>query len=166
MNEQACCFTGHRVIPEDKYPIIRERLRGQAELLTAQGVREFIAGGAGGFDTMAALTVLPLKEKFPDAGLKLILALPCRDQEKYWSLEDKKIYGFILEKADETVYISENYRKECMLARDRYMVDRSGVCVCWLTARMGGTAYTVRYARQKGLRIINLAARGTRAVDS
>ena len=31
------------------------------------------------------------------------------------------------------------------------------VCVCYLNRESGGTAYTVRYAKRKGLEIINLA---------
>ncbi len=40
---------------------------------------------------------------------------------------------------------------------NRYLVDNSGVCVCYLTRDAGGTAYTVNYAKRQGLEIINLA---------
>ena len=38
----------------------------------------------------------------------------------------------------------------------RRLVEESRVCVCHLGKKTGGTAYTVRYARQKGLTVINL----------
>lgn len=44
-----------------------------------------------------------------------------------------------------------------MFKRNRHLVDNSSVCVAYLTANSGGTAYTVNYAESKGLKIINLA---------
>ena len=43
-----------------------------------------------------------------------------------------------------------------MHRRYRHLVDHSGVCVCYLNRDSGGTAYTVRYAKEKGLEIVNL----------
>ena len=43
-----------------------------------------------------------------------------------------------------------------MFKRNRHLVDNSSVCVCYLTKDSGGTAYTVRYAKEKGLEIVNL----------
>ena len=58
--------------------------------LIENGYCYFGAGGALGFDTVAAQTVLHLKEKYPH--IKLILVLPCVDQAKSWSYEDKVVY--------------------------------------------------------------------------
>ena len=55
------------------------------------------------------------------------------------------------------VCLSERYYQGCMHERNRYMVDHSRVCICYLTERTGGTAYTVEYARSRGLKIFNLA---------
>ena len=44
-----------------------------------------------------------------------------------------------------------------MHQRNRALVDRSAFCICYLRTQTGGTAYTVRYAREKGLKIWNLA---------
>ena len=85
------------------------------------------------------------------------MVLPCKDQTKGWTREDEKIYNQILKKADKVVYTSENYYNGCMHKRNRRMTDNSGVCVCYITKNIGGTAYTVDYAKQKGLRIINMA---------
>ena len=149
------CFTGHRVIPEKDYPEIQKRLEDEIIALIHQGARYFGAGGALGFDTMAALCVLKLRTEFPH--IRLILVLPCREQAERWSERNKKIYGQILKQADKVVYTAERYYRGCMLKRNRYLVDNSAICVCYLTEDSGGTAYTAEYARQKGLQIINLA---------
>ena len=55
------------------------------------------------------------------------------------------------------VYTSQEYTKGCMHKRNRHLVDHSSVCVCYLTKKDGGTAYTVDYAERQGLEVINLA---------
>ena len=85
------------------------------------------------------------------------MVLPCKTQADRWNERDKKIYEDILGKADKRVYLSEHYYDGCMHARNRHLVDCSGICVGYLTRSSGGTAYTVDYARQKGVRVINLA---------
>lgn len=153
--KQTCCFTGHRTIPECEYQKIQKHLDTKLRQLIYQGVRYFGAGGALGFDTTAVLTVLKLKHEFPH--LRLILVLPCKEQTKGWNEKDIKIYNQIRDEADKVVYVSEHYHRSCMHVRNRHLVDNSSVCICYLTKKSGGTAYTVDYARRKELTIINLA---------
>lgn len=44
-----------------------------------------------------------------------------------------------------------------MHKRNRHLVNDSSVCVCYQTRLGGGTAYTVGYAKEKGLAIIDVA---------
>ena len=156
MKEYTCCFTGHRKIAPAQQMIVAERLCDTVEKLIRGGFTEFLAGGALGFDTMAAQCVLSLKEKYPH--IKLVLALPCVTQTKGWSAEDVWIYENIKQQADKVVYTSQESARGCMFKRNRYLVDHSSVCVAYLTGNKGGTAYTVAYANQKGLNVINLGA--------
>ena len=156
MKEYTCCFTGHRKIAPAQQMIVAERLCDTVEKLIRGGFTEFLAGGALGFDTMAAQCVLSLKEKYPH--IKLVLALPCVTQTKGWSAEDVWIYENIKQQADKVVYTSQESARGCMFKRNRYLVDHSSVCVAYLTGNKGGTAYTVAYANQKGLIVINLGA--------
>ena len=59
--------------------------------------------------------------------------------------------------ADEIIYISEVYYRGCMQKRNRYMVDHSVICLCYLTETSGGTKYTIDYCKKQGKEIINLA---------
>lgn len=155
MNNLTCCFTGHRFIPQEDSDEIKYRLENIIIQLIEQGVKFFGAGGALGFDTLAAQTVLKLKGRFPH--IRLILVLPCKDQTKSWKEEDKIIYNNIMAKADKAVYTSEYYYNGCMHTRNRHLVDNSQFCICYLTENKGGTAYTVDYAKKKGLKIFNVA---------
>ena len=154
MRERTCCFTGHRRIPEEEREALAGRLEETLVGLIREGVRWFGAGGALGFDTLAAQTVLRLRERYPQ--IRLILVLPCPEQDRGWRAEDVRVYREIFARADKTVYVSPRYIKGCMHRRNRHLVDHSGVCVCYLTQSTGGTAYTVDYARARGLRVINL----------
>ena len=151
----ACCFTGHRNIPQRKSGQIQERLRNEIVTAIQNGYTFFYAGGAIGFDTMAAQAVLELKAQYPH--IKLILVLPCVNQTDGWEQSDIDEYERIRVLADEIIYTSEENKKGCMHKRNRYLVDHSSLCICYMTRKSGGTAYTVKYATSNGLKIINIS---------
>lgn len=155
MKEQTACFTGHRKIPFGHAHGIKRRLRDTIVELIDQGYRFFGAGGALGFDTIAAQTVLELKKEYPQ--IRLILVLPCLSQADRWDEKDKSVYEDIKRQADKVVYTSQDYTRDCMFKRNRHLVDGSSVCICYLIEQTGGTAYTVEYAKKNNLRVINLA---------
>lgn len=155
MKNITCCFTGHRHIPLSKRKAVVQRLKTELSALINNGYQFFGAGGALGFDTIAAQTVLDLKEKY--SHIKLILVLPCPNQTMGWKEKDIEIYEKIKQQADKVVYTSKECRKGCMHKRNRHLVDNSSVCICYLTEDTGGTAYTVKYAKSKNLTIINIA---------
>ena len=155
MREKTCCFTGHRsILSTDRERITRHLEETITELIHA-GIDRFVTGGARGFDTLAAQAVLLLRKEHPD--IKLILALPCLSQTRGWCKKDIAAYETIKSQADEIVYTSQDYTRGCMHKRNRYMVDNSGLCVCYWIRDKGGTAYTVHYAEKEGLKIINIA---------
>ena len=147
-----CCFTGHRVIPKEQMENIERQTKEVCENLIRKGYRVFIAGGALGFDTICAKCVLELREIYED--IKLVIAVPCKEQDKGWSKADSEIYHNILNMADEVKLVSEHYTAGCMQKRNRFMVDNSSVCVAYLKKMRGGTAYTVSYASDCGAEII------------
>ena len=134
---------------------IEKKLKKTLEALIDNGYCYFGAGDALGFDTIAAQTVLGLKKKHPE--IKLILVLPCKNQTRGWEEKDVSVYESIIEQADKVVYTQEHYDRGCMFKRNRHLVDNSSVCVAYLTEEKGGTAYTVNYANQKGVKVINIA---------
>lgn len=152
---RTACFTGHRELPTENLPEISKRLEDTLLALIEQGYCYFGAGGALGFDTLAAQTVLRLRERYPQ--IRLILVLPCLNQTRGWQQADVDIYEELKRRADKVTYTSESYFRGCMQKRNRHLVDNSSGCICYLTKPTGGTAYTVDYARRRGLRIINIA---------
>lgn len=155
IKELTACFTGHRYLPAEQAGVISCRLEKTLTAYIEKGYRYFGAGGALGFDTLAAQTVLKLKEKYP--YIRLILVLPCRSQTKGWRQDDMALYEDIKLQADKVVYTAEAYTQGCMLKRNRYLVDNSSLCICYFTGKSGGTAYTVHYANKQGVDVVNLA---------
>ena len=151
-----CCFTGHRTIPENDTESVRAMLRTTIDTLYREmGVTTFYAGGCTGFDTLAAQAVLEYRSSHPD--VELIVVVPYCDQPMGWNQDDKAEYDRILAAASDAVCLADHYYNGCMPRRNRYMVDRSAVCVSYQTKPDGGTATTVKYAQRKGLTVWNLA---------
>ena len=151
----ACCFSGHRQIPEGQYEAIAAETALWVRWLYQQGVTRFYAGGALGFDFIAAVTVINLRRELPE--LRLTLAIPHRHYDRVWTEWDQERYRPVLRAADEVLYLYDDYRSWVMHSRNRYMVEHSTVCLCYMTEDGSGTGYTVSYARKKGLTIINVA---------
>ena len=131
MRKETCCFTGHRQIPQGEQEEIANRLERVIAALYQKGVRYYGAGGALGFDALAARTVIRLRGNSP--GMKLILVLPCLTQTRGWGPEDIAEYERIRAQADKVVYTAQQYTPGCMHRRNRHLADHSGVCVCYLT---------------------------------
>jgi len=161
MIEWCCAFTGHR---PKKFPwgdneadgrcvALKQKLAAEITKLVKAGYTDFFSGMAEGADTWSALTVLALKKETPT--LKLHCVLPCEGQADGWSASARERYFAILGQADEVVYVSREYSKDCMLKRNRYLVDYAACLLAVYNGEWrGGTAMTVRYARKKGREII------------
>ena len=155
MKEKTCSFTGHRDISVFKLPVLKRALKKEITQLIGRGYELFVAGGALGFDTLAAKTVLDLKKDFPHISLHL--ALPCPEQDKYWTEKQKSEYKDILAKADSFEYVRQSYTRYCMFERNRRMVDLSSIVIAYYDGEnKGGTASTVKYANQKRVEVVNL----------
>ena len=154
-NNKIVCFTGHRRIPhEDRARLIRA-LNAEVARQIEAGATVFRAGGALGFDTLAAITVLRHKKENPHIKLELIL--PCPSQADGWQQEDKILYQQILSLADSHLYVSRDYYNGVLHLRNRRLVEGADVCVAYLTRSTGsGSAYTSMLAIQSGLEFVNL----------
>ncbi len=155
-----CCFSGHRRLSLEEIQVIQHELLSVIEtILIDREPCQFLAGGALGFDTIAAETVLFFREIYP--WIRLILVLPCQNQTKGWPQKEIDRYEKICSQADEIIYTSQAYYNGCMLFRDRYLAEHSDVCIAFLRPNIqkGGTRYTVNYCLEKGVSVVNIAER-------
>lgn len=149
-----CCFTGHRSIePQhaERLPLV---LENAVRAAVSEGYFIFVCGGALGFDTLAAETVLSLKNEL--SHINLIVVAPYEGQADNWSSADRLRYERIRNACDDYRCLSANYTTQCMRKRNRYMVELSGGCIAYCTHSRSGSSQTVGMARENGLQIIDL----------
>lgn len=150
-------FTGHRAFFYDKE--VYQNCWDLLIKLMKEGVTDFYAGGAMGWDMIFAGMVLKMRENHvPFIKLHLVLPCPPEEQTAKWDDYYKKEYKRILEAADSVEIISEHYEKICMKKRNERLVELGDVCVCYYNEKKtrSGTGQTVRIAEKQGKEIINL----------
>ena len=85
--------------------------------------------------------------KYNEAAADCVL--PCKGQESKWTVSAQEHYRSILAQANEVVYVGQEYSRDCMLKRNRYLVDHSSFLLAIYNGSFrSGTGATVRYARQ------------------
>lgn len=169
-----CCFTGHR--PEKlggydynspKNKEIKKRLEEACKnLIQSEGVDTFIVGGALGIDQMAFDVVYSLKETY---DLKIVVAIPFKNQASKWPISSVNYYNSQLSKADSLVYVDTleryaikgytigDYYPAKMQKRNEYMVDNSDFIIAYFDGSKGGTANCLKYwERVKDSKPINI----------
>ena len=154
MEKLGCSFTGHRIIDREHTETIGGLLSRAVEFAYNEGCRVFYAGGAMGFDTLAAREVIRFRLTHPDVSLVLIL--PCINQNEKWSDSATSAYEFVLSAADEIRYISDEYTDGCMKARNRALVDACDILIAYVGRGRSGSGQTLRMAESDGKRVYNL----------
>lgn len=160
--DNTCCFSGYR--PE-KLPwgqnendsrclILKEKLYDIVSAVYTSGIRHYICGMALGSDTFFCEAVLQFREDHPD--LTLEAALPCEDQAARWSEAQRSRYFKLIGQCDVETFVGKKYTPDCMMRRNRYMVDHSSILIAVYDGRFGGTMHTVGYAKANGLEIIQI----------
>lgn len=155
------CFTGHR----NKYfsfgfneadvacVSLQKAICDEIEnLITTEGAYRFITGMAQGVDFWCAEAVLDLQKIYPQ--IKLFAALPCGDQSAKWSKKQQSRWKAILNRCERVHVLREHYTRDCMMARNKFMVNNSDyVLAVYSDKRRSGTGATISYAREQGRKI-------------
>ncbi len=156
MRKITCAFTGHRPSKlsfgfdeeHEKCVKLKQVLREQIVTLIQSGVSTFLSGMDLGTDLWCSEIVLELKRHYPN--IRLTAVKPCENQADKWSIELRERYFNALAVCDNEILISTRYTDRCMLERDHYLVDNADCLLAVYDGhRVGGKAYTVKYARAK-----------------
>ena len=160
--EKTCCFTGHRPMKlpwgmNEKDPRcvdLKLELAARLEGIYQMGYRHFICGMALGCDMYFAEAVLELRQQHTDVTLEA--AIPFGDQPGKWGVDQRQRYNRLIDSADKVTVLQVTYSKDCMMQRNRYMVDRASLLVACFDGRPGGTMNTILYAQRSGVQVIIL----------
>ena len=153
MNIYTVTFFGHRnlsdqfTIEERLDPILRD-------LINTKEYIEFLVGSDGDFDQFVSSAIIRAKEKYGYGNVSHILVLPYERADYRDNKESFEQYY------DEVQICAESqgaYPKAAIVIRNRAMVDRSDMVICYVEHRSGGAYAAVSYAEKQGKHIINLA---------
>lgn len=159
--EITCAFTGHR---SKRFPwkydenacdcvLLKEVLAEQIRELIARDVTTYLSGMALGGRPLER----PDRPESPqrNPALQLYCILSCEGQEDKWPALEKERYYSILRQANHVVYVNREYKGNCMLERNRYMMDHSSfLLVVYNGKAQSGTGSTVNNARRMGQEIV------------
>ena len=158
--EITCCFTGHR---PSKLPwgqnendlrciAVKQELASRLEGVYETGFRHFMCGMAIGCDMYFAEAVLALREKHPDVSLEAVI--PCGTQPDRWAKPLRMRYTSLLDRCDSVKVLQIMYSRDCMMRRNKYMVDNSSLLLGCFMGIPGGTMNTIVYAERSGLKVV------------
>lgn len=158
--ELCCCFTGHRPakLPwgsneaDERCLALKDELSQRLMGIYESGYRHFISGMAIGCDLYFAEAVLALREIHSDVSLEA--AIPCGTQPDKWPKSQRIRYNKILDSCDHVNVLQVNYTPDCMMRRNRHMVDKSSLLLACYDGKPGGTMNTILYAKRQGLKTI------------
>ena len=141
--EKTCCFFGHREVTHN----IRPKLTAIIEKLIAEeGVTEFYVGNQGQFDSMVYSVLKELKAKYPQIRYTVVLAYMPDEHIKELYGEDT-LYPDGLETVPKRFAISK---------RNDWMIQQSGIAVCYVYKITGGAAKFREKCVKKGLRVTQI----------
>ena len=146
---KSCFFIGHREASDSLFPMLRECVEMHIGKL---GVTEFIVGGYGGFDRLAARAVISLKPHYPQITLSLLT--PYHPAER--PIETPP--GF-----DNTYYppgMEKVPRKLAIIRANRYIIDNVDYLIAYAWHPASNARDLVNYAKRKGISVTNLVNTG------
>lgn len=143
-------LTGHRIVSDD-FNI--DLLKTVILNLIKDDYDCFLIGMALGFDTVSFKLLEEIKR---EKNIKIIACVPCLDQSVNFNNAQKSEYKRMLSVADDCIILSEKYKKGCMRKRNEFMINNSSVLVAYVRRERSGAGQTERYAKEQGLKVINV----------
>jgi len=146
-------FFGHREID---YPFIVEELLDKHihDLLSKKEYVDFLVGRNGEFDQYASSAVLRIRKQYRDDNSSLILVLPYLTAEY---VNNQNSFENYYSEIEVSYAASAAHPKSAFQIRNREMVDRANLVLCYVERPAGGAYQTIQYAYKQGKAVINLA---------
>ena len=153
LNIFTVAFFGHRYVDNiiRVENLLEERIRN---LIDENEYVEFVVGRNGDFDQCASSSVLRIRKNHRDDNSALVLVLPYPTAEY---LNNESYFQDYYTDVEISYAASAVHPKSAIQIRNREMVDRADLIICYLEHEKGGAWQTVQYAIKQGKAVINLA---------
>ena len=146
-------FFGHRYI-DDMFKVeelLEEQIR---KLINEKEYVDFLVGRNGDFDRCVSSTVLRVRKNVRDDNSALVLVLPYPTAEY---LNNEVYFHDYYTDVDIAHAASKAHPKAAIQTRNREMVDRADLVICFVEKNFGGAYKTIEYAKKQNKTIINIA---------
>lgn len=146
-------FFGHRYIdnPLKIEALLEEQIR---KLINEKEYVDFLVGRNGEFDQYASSTVLRVRKNVRNDNSALVLVLPYPTSE--YLNNEESFYEYYTD-VEISYAASVAHPKSAIQIRNREMVDRADLIICYIEEKHGGAYRTIQYAKKQRKNIINLA---------
>lgn len=152
MDTYTVSFFGRREV--ENFFVIEQRVEELVRnLLREKEYVEFLVGRNGEFDQLVASTVLRLKRLVGGDNSSLVLVLPYMTAEFANNQDSFESYYDEIEVSDAA---AGKHFKAAIQTRNREMIERSDLVICYVTHNSGGAYRSIQYAKKQGKEIINV----------
>ena len=153
------CFIGHRDL-WGSYEKIKERLYKLIEQEIKNGCKFFTMGTHGEFDKLALSVCRELRKIYTDIEIEVVITSfktiePVIEYDSIFGVEEYIPY----EDVTTIMYdIEEQHYKRKIISSNQQMIDTCDALICYVdvTKTYGGAILAYKYAKKKGLHIVNL----------
>ena len=157
MNKRIC-FIGHRHIYN--YKEVEEKLYNIVEKKIKSGCKFFTMGTRGEFDKLALSVCKKLRKIYTDIEIEVVITSfkiiePITNHDKIFG--DEKYIPYFDVKT--IMYdIEEEHYKRKIIKSNQQMIDNCDYLICYVNPNKnyGGAIMAYKYAKKKGLHIVNL----------
>ena len=153
LNIFTVAFFGHRYVDNiiKVENLLEEQIR---KLMDENEYVDFLVGRNGDFDQCVSSSVLRVRKNHRDDNSALVLVLPYPTAEY---LNNENYFHEYYTDVEISRAASVAHPKSAIQIRNREMVDRADLIVCYIKHENGGAWQTIQYALNQGKKIINLA---------
>ena len=135
---KSCFFIGHREASSGLLPVLKQVIEKH---ICEYGVTEFIVGGYGNFDYLAAKAIILLKQQYPQIILSLLIPYhPAERPVETPAGFDNTYYPPGMEKVP---------RKLAIVRSNRYMVDHVDYLIAYAWHPASNARNLVEYAHNR-----------------
>ena len=149
-------FFGHRYIdnPLKVEELLETKIRKH---INEKEYVEFLVGRNGDFDRCASSAILRVRKNVRANNSALVLMLPYATAEY---LNNEEYFNGYYTDVEISYKASIAHPKAAIQIRNREMVTRADLIICYVEENSGGAYKTVQYAEKVSKTIINLAENG------